>query len=120
MGTRLGPAIGASKGKADEAMEYHLQSATSSTTETIYNVFAHGSEHATATLAIRHERPQLIEVIHPRPINRIDGELMREADADLVKWLSDLNAVNLSLVDVGAKPVQSVGWTEWVRTVGKV
>jgi len=44
---------------------------------------------------------------------------MNEGDNELVEWFSNVDAVNAALARVGASPVGSVAWVEWVRKTAR-
>jgi hypothetical protein len=98
--------------------ELSLRSCEASPLGTFYDVLRPKSDHTVATVVVRPGRPQVLEVAHPSPLNRVDGVLMSEADNELLDWFSSLDAVNAALARVGASPVSSVAWLEWVRTTG--
>ncbi|HXE52772.1 MAG TPA: hypothetical protein VN541_07135 [Tepidisphaeraceae bacterium] len=88
-----------------------------STEGTFFDVIDIGDGRIVATLVLRRERPQLLEVCHPRFINRVDGTI-GELETELLAWLSNRDALAGALASVYAGPVGSVGWIEWVcRTV---
>lgn len=85
-----------------------------SATGTFYDVVRAGDTQVVATLVIRRDRPQVLELCHPSPINRVDGAA-GPFEIELLAWLTDRRAVAAALASIHAGPVGSVAWKEWVR-----